>query len=199
MPVKLGLQDFTRRRERLRRRDRQGRRRGQQGRPGHFSTGDAVPVVNARAVYTIPLRTPFALTGSATDGDGDTLSTPGSRTTAAARRARRSSEHHKTNGPLFAMFPISGQISESDTLLYDSPGENHLTTEPDAGLPGPPADPGQQHECRHRRLPDRADRAAGADSGQGVLRGIPPDARTTSASRLVNAAPALAAHASDRA
>ena len=31
------------------------------------------------------------------------------------------------NGPLFAMFPKSGQISDSDSLLYDSAGENHLT------------------------------------------------------------------------
>jgi hypothetical protein len=33
----------------------------------------------------------------------------------------------KTNGPLFAMFPFSGQIGPLDTLQYNSPGENHLT------------------------------------------------------------------------
>ena len=36
-------------------------------------TGNAIPVVTAPAAYTIPLRTPFALTGSATDADGDPL------------------------------------------------------------------------------------------------------------------------------
>ena len=36
-------------------------------------TGDAIPVVTAPTSYTIPLRTPFALTGSATDADGDPL------------------------------------------------------------------------------------------------------------------------------
>ena len=33
------------------------------------------------------------------------------------------------------MFPMSGQISLSDTLLYDSPGENHLTTSPTRVFP----------------------------------------------------------------
>ncbi len=41
----------------------------------------------------------------------------------------------KTNGPLFAMFPMSGQISLSDSLQYDSPGENHLTTDPTRVFP----------------------------------------------------------------
>jgi hypothetical protein len=41
----------------------------------------------------------------------------------------------KTNGPLFAMFPKSGQISASDTLLYNSPNENHLTTSPTRVFP----------------------------------------------------------------
>ncbi len=47
----------------------------------------------------------------------------------------------------------------------------------DAGVPGSPADPRQQHERGYGRLPGRADRPAGADSRQGVLRGVPPDVR----------------------
>ena len=41
----------------------------------------------------------------------------------------------KTNGPLFAMFPKSGQISLADSLQYNSPGENHLTTDPTRVFP----------------------------------------------------------------
>ena len=37
------------------------------------TTGNAIPVVNAGADYVIPTRTPFELTGSATDADGPTL------------------------------------------------------------------------------------------------------------------------------
>ena len=33
------------------------------------------------------------------------------------------------------MFPKSGQISASDTLLYNSPGENHLTGDPSRTFP----------------------------------------------------------------
>ncbi len=36
-------------------------------------TGNTVPIVSAGANYTIPSRTPFALTGTANDADGDTL------------------------------------------------------------------------------------------------------------------------------
>jgi hypothetical protein len=37
------------------------------------STGNAVPSVNAGQAYTIPMQTPFALTGSANDPNGDAL------------------------------------------------------------------------------------------------------------------------------
>ena len=42
--------------------------------PTPVATGNAIPVVDAGANYTIPSRTPFALTGSATDADDDLLS-----------------------------------------------------------------------------------------------------------------------------
>ena len=41
----------------------------------------------------------------------------------------------KTNGALFSMFPRSAQVSATDTLLYESPGENHLTTSPTRVFP----------------------------------------------------------------
>jgi hypothetical protein len=39
------------------------------------------------------------------------------------------------DGPLFAMFATSAPISESDTLLYNSPNENHLTNNPTRVFP----------------------------------------------------------------
>lgn len=38
-----------------------------------FATGNRPPVIAAMPAYTVPARTPFALTASATDEDGDTL------------------------------------------------------------------------------------------------------------------------------
>jgi len=41
--------------------------------PVSASTGNAAPVVTAGPGYTIPQGTPFVLTGSATDANGDAL------------------------------------------------------------------------------------------------------------------------------
>jgi hypothetical protein len=99
------------------------------------TTGDSIPVVTAPTQYTIPLRTPFALTGSATDADGDGLVYSWEQNDRGAGAGTALMSNTKTNGPLFAMFPVSGQISDSDSLMYDSPGENHLTNDPTRVFP----------------------------------------------------------------
>jgi hypothetical protein len=87
VPVLLGLQDFTPGASGFVGETDKG---GPVDNKGTVSpTGDSIPVVTAPASYTIPLRTPFALTGSATDADSDPLPTAGSRTIAAALPARR--------------------------------------------------------------------------------------------------------------
>ena len=91
--------------------------------------------MTAPAQFTIPLRTPFALTGSATDVDNDTLIYSWEQNDRGGAAGTSLLNNTKTNGPLFAMFPKSGQISESDTLLYESPGENQLTTNPTRVFP----------------------------------------------------------------
>jgi Metallo-peptidase family M12B Reprolysin-like/Putative Ig domain len=98
-------------------------------------TGDSFPVVTAPASFTIPLRTPFALTGSATDADGDPLTYIWEQNDRGGGAGTALMSNVKTNGPLFAMFPISAPISESDTLLYDSPNENHIGTDPTRVFP----------------------------------------------------------------
>ena len=146
-------------------------------------TGDAIPVVTAPAAYTIPLRTPFALTGSATDADGDALLYSWEQNDRGGAAGTSLLNNTKTNGPLFAMFPKSGQISLSDTLHVQLAGREPPHHRPDARVPGPPADPGQQHERRHGRVPDRADRAAGAAARSRSASRSSSRPPTTSASR----------------
>lgn len=99
------------------------------------ATGDAVPVVTAPAQFTIPLRTPFALTGSATDADNDTLVYSWEQNDRGAAAGVTLLNNTKTSGPLFAMFPKSGQITDANSLLSPSPGENNLTTSPTRVFP----------------------------------------------------------------
>ena len=118
--------------------------------------------MTAPAQYTIPLRTPFALTGSATDADGDPLVTSWEQNDRGAAAGTALMSNTKTNGPLFAMFPNVGPDQRRRLAAVRLAGREPPDERPDAGVPGSPADPGQQHERRHRLLPDRADRAAGA-------------------------------------
>ncbi len=96
-------------------------------------TGDAIPVVTVPATMTIPLRTPFALTGNATDADNDPLLYSWEQNDRGGSAGTSLLNNTKTDGPLFAMFPKSGQITY--TLVYTSPGENNLTTNPTRVFP----------------------------------------------------------------
>ena len=99
------------------------------------STGNAIPVVDAGPDYTIPLRTPFVLTGSATDANDPTLIYSWEQNDRGGTAGTSLLNNTKVDGPLFAMFGTSAPISESDTLLYNSPNENHLTTNPTRVFP----------------------------------------------------------------
>jgi reprolysin-like metallo-peptidase family M12B len=102
------------------------------------ATGNTWPTIAPLTNHAIPLRTPFALTGSATDAEGDTIlySWEQNDRGAAPNAAGTSLLNNvKTNGPLFAMFPKSAPISETDTLQYNSPNENHVTTSPTRVFP----------------------------------------------------------------
>lgn len=98
-------------------------------------TGNSWPVVAVPAEVTIPLRTPFALTGSATDVDGDTMLYSWEQNDRGGAAGTSLLNNTKINGPLFAMFPKSGQIDLASALQYNSPGQNHLTTDPTRVFP----------------------------------------------------------------
>ena len=104
-------------------------------------TGNHAPVVTTGATYTIPLRTPFALTGSATDSDtGDVLKYMweqndrggilGGSTVGTALV-----NNFKTNGPLFRQFGTFANVTPGGTLQTPSPGLNAVTTDPTRVFP----------------------------------------------------------------
>ncbi|WP_370248862.1 reprolysin-like metallopeptidase [Nocardioides sp.] len=81
------------------------------------------PVVTAPADRTIPIRTPFRLTGSGRDADGDRLVYLWEQTdTSAASRQLATSD--RPNGPLFRVFGQAAQVSPADALRSPSPGQN---------------------------------------------------------------------------
>ncbi|QJE03437.1 hypothetical protein HH212_18070 [Massilia forsythiae] len=99
------------------------------------TTGNTAPNVTAPAGYTIPVRTPFALTGSATDPDGDPLTYMWEQNDRGAATGTGLISNTKLNGPLFRQFGTRAVVSATDTLIYDSPGENHTTADPTRVFP----------------------------------------------------------------
>jgi hypothetical protein len=103
-------------------------------------TGNHAPAVTAPAAFTIPTRTPFSLTGSATDADGDPLTYMWEQND-TGNPARRNSvgtaltSNTKTTGPLFRQFGTRAVVSATDTLLSPSPGENAVDANPTRVFP----------------------------------------------------------------
>ncbi|WP_241825518.1 M12 family metallo-peptidase [Micromonospora sp. CB01531] len=97
---------------------------------GHVveETANHAPVVTVPGTVTIPVRTPFALTGSATDSDGDTVTYLWEQNDRGASAGTALVNNTKTNGPLFRVFGEAAYVSPSDTLKYHSPGQNAVTT-----------------------------------------------------------------------
>ncbi|MFL6142008.1 MAG: M12 family metallo-peptidase [Labedaea sp.] len=98
-------------------------------------TANHAPVVTAPASYTIPVRTPFALTGGATDSDGDGLAYLWEQNDRGAAAGTALVNNTKANGPLFRQFGTAAIVSQEDTLKYYSPGENTVTADPTRVFP----------------------------------------------------------------
>ncbi|KQQ33325.1 hypothetical protein ASF61_09540 [Duganella sp. Leaf126] len=94
------------------------------------STGNSAPVVTVVPSYTIPLRTPFALTGTAEDADGDIITYLWEQNDRGGSTGTGLISNAKTNGPLFRQFGVRAVVSASETGQYNSAGENQVTTSP---------------------------------------------------------------------
>lgn len=98
------------------------------------ATGNHAPTVSAPAAYTIPYRTPFTLTGSGTDQDSDPLTYMWEQNDNGSTATKLVSPN-KLSGPLFRQFGTRLDESIYDEHAYDSPGENHTTTDPSRTFP----------------------------------------------------------------
>jgi hypothetical protein len=103
------------------------------------ATGNTAPVVTvAGATYTIPVRTPFALTGSATDADNDVITYMWEQNDRGSATGTGLISNTKTNGPLFRQFGTLADVPTASSLLYNSPGENIVGTNPTRVFPDLP-------------------------------------------------------------
>ena len=109
---------------------------------GHIveATGNHAPTVTVSGPFTIPTRTPFALTGEATDFDGDTVTYMWEQNdrggiSGGSQVGTALANNVKTNGPLFRQFGKAVDISPTDTELSPSPGLNAVDTNPTRVFP----------------------------------------------------------------
>ena len=100
-----------------------------------IATGNSAPVVTAPAAFTIPLRTPFALKGSATDPDGDTVTYMWEQNDRGGSAATALTNNTKVDGPLFRQF---GTRAVFNANLYAPAGQNQTTTDPTRVFPDLP-------------------------------------------------------------
>ncbi len=98
-------------------------------------TGNHAPVVTVPSSFTIPYRTPFQLTGSAIDPDGDTLTYLWEQNDRGLATGTALVNNTKTNGPLFRVFGKAANVSAADALLTPAPGLNLVTTNPTRVFP----------------------------------------------------------------
>lgn len=101
------------------------------------STGDSAPVVTTDpGPYTIPTRTPFALTGSATDADNDPLTYMWEQIDPELDSTGTNLQNaNKTSGPLFRQFGTALDVGSYDGGSYDAAGENDPTSDPTRVFP----------------------------------------------------------------
>jgi len=99
------------------------------------ANANIAPSVTTQPLYTIPVRTPFALTGSATDANDDPLTYMWEQNDRGAATGTGLISNTKLNGPLFRQFGTRAIVTSAGTLEYGSPGENHTTGDPTRVFP----------------------------------------------------------------
>lgn len=87
-----------------------------------LESGNTNPTVTAPEDRTVPIRTPFALTGSGSDANGEALVYLWEQTNFG--EGTQLSANTKVHGPLFRVFGNDAVVSDEDSLKSPSPGLN---------------------------------------------------------------------------
>ena len=138
------------------------------------------PKAKAPTDRTLPLRTPFKLTGSAKDGDGDKLTYLWEQNDVGGAEGTKLVANKKVNGPLFRVFGTRAKVTNRGTLLSPSPNLNKAKGNPTRYFPDLDQVLTGNTNARTGKLPQRP-AAAGrpgrlrAAQGQGhrLLLGVP--------------------------
>lgn len=80
---------------------------------GVTNTGNSVPTANAGADYTIPKSTPFVLTGSGTDANGDALTYCWEQYDNFSSGSNKFPSATSTSGPVFRSFTPTASVSRT--------------------------------------------------------------------------------------
>lgn len=88
------------------------------------ATDNQPPVVTAPEPRTLPIRTPFTLTGSATDPDGDVLTYIWEQNDTGGARGTELLDNNRRHGPLFRVFGRAALVSPEDAQQSPAPGQN---------------------------------------------------------------------------
>jgi hypothetical protein len=97
------------------------------------TSGNQPPTVTAPKRKTIPVRTPFRLTGAATDPDGDALTFSWEQDDPGVGTALF--DNRKVFGPLFRQFGDNARVTRAGALESPSPGQNSASSEPTRWFP----------------------------------------------------------------
>jgi hypothetical protein len=99
------------------------------------TTANHAPAATAPADKTIPIRTPFTLTGSAVDADNDSMVYLWEQNDRGGATGTGLVNNTKLNGPLFRVFGAYANVTPAGTTQYHSPGENLADGNPARNFP----------------------------------------------------------------
>jgi Metallo-peptidase family M12B Reprolysin-like len=99
------------------------------------TTANHAPTATAPADRTIPIRTPFTLTGSAVDADDDSMVYLWEQNDRGGATGTGLVNNTKPNGPLFRVFGTYANVTPAGTVLIHSPGENLAGGDPSRTFP----------------------------------------------------------------